>query len=260
MTVSFRAKTVAVALALATVGFVTVAHSQSAIGNFIWLSLNGNRVVASASGSATITVPASTDTLVGKATSDTLTNKTVDAEGTGNVLTVPFVWTPMVANCDQFGGAYSAWETTAVAGEFPALTCLSGSNGPVGVFDFEDTSTETIYNRVRWPADWTGTVDLVVHWLTAATTGNVVWQVQTACVADNESADPSWNAAQTITDAAKATGSRLNVATLSTVTVTGCAAGELFKLKLFRDPSHASDTIAATASLVDVALTYRRAL
>jgi hypothetical protein len=35
----------------------------------------------------TLTFPDATDTLVGKATTDTFTNKTIDADGTGNVIT-----------------------------------------------------------------------------------------------------------------------------------------------------------------------------
>ncbi len=58
-------------------------------------TLSGNTAVTLISGSGTltlnttgtVTVPNATDTLVGKATSDTLTNKTIDADGTGNVIT-----------------------------------------------------------------------------------------------------------------------------------------------------------------------------
>jgi hypothetical protein len=52
----------------------------------------------------------------------------------------------------------------------------------------------------------------------------------------------------------------LNDATLTGVTITGCAAGELLHLKVFRDPGHASDSLSATAKLVGVELTYRRSM
>ena len=49
-------------------------------GNF---NINGNNII----NTGTLTLPTSTDTLIGRATVDTLTNKTIDANGTGNVIT-----------------------------------------------------------------------------------------------------------------------------------------------------------------------------
>ena len=82
----------------------------------------------------------------------------------------------------------------------------------------------------------------------------------TTCVADAETNDPSFNTASTVTDAAKGTTLQTNDASISSVTVTGCAAGELMHIKVFRDSSHASDNLAATANLIGVEIKYRRAM
>ena len=77
---------------------------------------------------------------------------------------------------------------------------------------------------------------------------------------DAETDDPAFNTASTVTDTAKGTTNQTNDAAITTVTVTGCAAGELMHLKILRDAAHASDTLAATARLIGVELVIREAM
>lgn len=191
----------------------------------------------------------------------TLTNKTLNAESTGNVLTLPFVERWPLAICFDPNGTTDAYEDSGwSASATPLFHCRAGSNTFYATKDFADSATTKAYRHFLLPADWTGAIDLQFAWLTSATTGNVVWQVSTACSAAGETLDPSLNAANTVTDAAQGTTLFMNTAALTGITTTGCAAGEMLHLVVFRDASHASDTLAATAELIEVAMTYRRAM
>lgn len=235
-----------------------LAAAQSAIGNFVSLYLNGNRVIAT-SGTATVTVPNSTDTLVGKATTDTLTNKTLNVESTGNVVTVTRPLLFPVALC-QNATAVGLWSTPT--SNAAAFACNTGTNTQKGVLEFADDGATTLSAQAStWlPADFTGTVDARIRWYTAATSGNVVWSLATICVADAETSDPAFNTASTVTDAAKGTTLQDNDAAITGLTTTGCAAGELLYLKLSRDPAAGGDTLSATAVVRFVELMVRRAM
>jgi hypothetical protein len=150
----------------------------------------------------------------------------------------------------------------------PAVAaCVTGDNLQFGVAQFADGgSALSVQGNFYLPADWITGLVLVGKWRTSETSGSVVWQVQTACVADGETAGnggtggPSWNTASTATDAAKGTANQLNDFIVSSVTVTGCAAGEQLYFKFLRDPDHASDSLAATAELVSLTFAYRRTI
>lgn len=186
-------------------------------------------------------------------------NLKYDAEGTGNVLTLPFtVWIP-AARCDNATATSPQWSFPTSNPGVPA--CQTGSNTQFGTMDFADgASTLSAQTHVMLPSDWTGTIGVKLKWFTSATANSVVWQVASICVADAETSDPAFNTASTVTDTAKGTTLQQNDASISSLTVTGCAAGELMYLKVLRDPSHASDTLAATARLVGVEITYRRGI
>lgn len=258
-----QAVTVTVAAQTTGAAVLTIPDRAGSNGTFAF--------VAGDIGAATATTPSANDNDTSVATtayvqteltayaSDTvtLTNKTLDAEGTGNVVTIPRrIWLP-AAGCNN-ATAGSVWDLPT---SNPAVAaCVTGTNTQKGVLNFADSADLSAQITYKLPSTWTGTVDANIKWYTAATSGDVVWQIQTICVADAETDDPAFNTASTVTDTAKGTTLQTNDAAITTVTVTGCAASELMHVKIRRDSAHASDSLASTASLIGVELVIREAM
>lgn len=214
-------------------------------------------VISTISNTGTVTLFTATDTVVGKATTDTLTNKTLDCEGTGNICTIPKrLWFP-AAGCNN-ATAGPIWDLPTSSPAVPA--CVTGTNTQKGVLEFADSANLSAQTTYLLPSTFTGTIDAKIKWATTATSGDVVFQLATVCVADAETDDPSFNTASTVTDTAKGTTLQTNDASITGVTATGCAAGELLHLKLSRDSAHASDNLAATARVIGVELVIREAM
>jgi hypothetical protein len=152
------------------------------------------------------------------------------------------------------------WDTIATLAPTVACTAGTTNTGLIrGLASFSNSEISQMQNRIALPSDWTGAIDLKFRWQTSAITGSVVWQAASVCVADGDVNDAAWNAASTVTDAALGTTLWTNDASITGLTATGCAAGELLHLKIFRDPDHASDDLAATADLIGVEVVTRRA-
>jgi hypothetical protein len=196
---------------------------------------------------------------VSPSSAETLTNKTLDAEGTGNLITIPFTVFWPAAVCDT-GVPYQPLFNSISGATAPAINTAIGTNTTTSTLDFVDATMNQIWQTFRLPDDWVGAIDLKIFWKTASTTGNVVWQVQTQFVGDGGDFDAALNAAQTVTDAAQGVANRFNTATLSGLTLTNAAAGKWMWLRIFRDPAHVSDTIGGTASMLGVEMKYRRAM
>ena len=165
---------------------------------------------------------------------------------------------PFVAAVCQ--GAAASLGFSAPVTDPAVAACVAGSQTHFGVAQFANTNELSVQGHFPLPTDASGAIDLRGAWRTTATTGSVVWQIQTACVAGGQTVDPSWNAATTITDAALATTVRFNEFSSAAIDITGCAAGEEFFFRFLRDPAHASDTLAATAELISLTFVTRRAI
>lgn len=208
----------------------------------LWMSLDGAAVT----------------TVVGPATTDTFTNKTLDVEGNGNVVTLVNLIQMDAATCVAATAALN-WDDDPTLTE-PAAACISATSTTYGVADFDAATDEGFQTKFYLPADWSGAIDLDIIWQAAATSGDVVWAVQTGCVADGEVFSVSMNAVDNFTaDTAKGTANQANVASKTGITTTGCAAGELLFLRFLRNGDDAGDTMTGDARLVTVRVKMRRA-
>lgn len=223
-------------------GVQTVSHITAGTGVETALAANTN----------------ATDGIVTPNGTKTFTATTLDVEATGNVLTTVEELDLPAAGCNN-ATAGTFWNLfTSVQ---PTPICITGTNTQTAALEFPDTDGDyQMQTNWKLPATWSGAVDINFVWSTALTSGNVVLQYQTGCAANDESPDVTFNTVQTLTDAALGTANRLNTASATGITMTGCAAGEVFFLKVLRNRTHASDSLGAgTVRIHRATLTYRKA-
>lgn len=113
------------------------------------------------------------------------------------------------------------------------------------------------------PSDYDGgTLTAKFHWTANSTsTNSVVWTISGVAIGDDETLDVAPGTAQTVTDANKSTAYKLSISdATSAITLAGTPAADKYcRLLIGRDPTNGSDTLAATARLLKVVLTYTRA-
>src|SRR5262249_2193195 len=88
--------------------------------------------------------------------SPTFTNKTIDAEGTGNTITIPIVMYIPAAGCNNATASANFDLPTSNA---PTASCLTGTNQQQGTLDFGDSANSTAQTEFILPDDWTGNID-----------------------------------------------------------------------------------------------------
>lgn len=128
--------------------------------------------------------------------------------------------------------------------------------------DFTDSSTAYAEASVLMPSDYDGgTFTAKFAWRAAGTsTNSVVWQVEARSFGDAETLDQAFGTAVTVSDAHTATAQQVLIsAATSAVTAAGTpAGGELMHFRFARLPANGSDTLAQTALLIGVQISYTR--
>jgi len=138
----------------------------------------------------------------------------------------------------------------------PAVpTCLTGTNTQQATLDYADSANTFAEFSLMLPTGWVLGIDADLYWLVTASGGSnaVKWTVATGCEAVAESYDVAYNTAQTITTNV-GSNNNLTKSSQTSITTTGCAAGEEMHLKVGRDTT---DTFTGTARLKKVVLTMR---
>jgi hypothetical protein len=148
-------------------------------------------------------------------------------------------------------------------GSTPGQVEMATNLQNVAVQDFADGATALSADaHVTMPSDWdASTFTATFLWMVNSTsTNSVVWQIAARGYTDGQSLDQAFGTAVAVSDAGSGTANTVQKsAASSAVTAAGsAAAGGDLHLRIFRDPAHASDNLAATARLLGVVITYGR--
>lgn len=239
----------AVSLTADVTGTLPVANGGSGAATLTGI-LKGNGT--SAFSAATV----GTDYGTPDASTKTLTNTTLDAEATGNVLTIPVKISIPFGGCNN-ATAGPVWDlpTSSAA----SASCVTGTNIQKGVLTFADG--QSAQTTILLPSDWSGAIDvnLILAGGGSDTSGTVIPTIATACTATGGTTtdNPSFNAADNLSTITLATAAnRVWSSTKTSIATTGCSAGNLLHMKMGR----ATDTAASAAQYILLELTYRRAI
>lgn len=169
-------------------------------------------------------------------------------------------WSAMVRAAVCQGASTQAIFNLPNGATAATANCTTGTYQIRSYLEYIDASNHTAQAVFHLGDDYdsAGATVLDVYWSTSATTGNVVWSIQTACIGANENQDIAWNTAQTVTSAASASANYQVKGSLSSLTMTGCAVDETLFIKVDRDGTVGGDTIAATANLIALEIRWFR--
>lgn len=155
------------------------------------------------------------------------------------------------------------FDDIGVARKVPGVTLPeykeAGTNLVVASYSFADNATEAIQVQLGYvPAYGSGNITLKLVWYgDTATTGNVVWGAQIACItpeSDTQDAETkSWATENTVTDShLGTTAQRLHTASITISNLDSIATGDGLWLRVQRKGGDGSDTMSGDAQLTAI--------
>ena len=153
------------------------------------------------------------------------------------------------------GGTKTYAVLTPMTSQPPAANFATlDTRNSIAVLDFDTTTEEgTFWTAVMPEAASLGSGLIVkIHWMaTSATSGNCRWGAKFERMNTDEDAD-SFDTATEATSATNGTSGGITTTSITCTTIDSIAAGDPFRVWIYRDVSDAADTMAADAELVSV--------
>lgn len=153
------------------------------------------------------------------------------------------------------------WPTTDNGAAGPLKVEFDTNDIDFYFLDFADTVKLHGLAVFAMPSDWDGgTVTATFYWTANSTSTNpVLWGCAGRSYGDFEGIDQAVGSEATVQDALNGTANQVAIsAATGAITLTGAGASELVVIKVSRDPTSGSDTLAATARLIGVMIGYSR--
>lgn len=139
-----------------------------------------------------------------------------------------------------------------------SLIATSANHPDMFTLDFDASTAEYAQFSLRMPKAWNeSTITALCEWSHASTATNfgVVWGVQAVGLSDGDSIDAAFGTAQTVTDTGGAANTLYKTAETSAITIAGSPAElDTVYVRVYRDATNGSDTLAVDARLHGVAL------
>lgn len=153
-------------------------------------------------------------------------------------------------------------DAVPAASNYATFDAIAGTNFVVPCLDFDASTDESVYFFFNALDYASGNLTVQVQWYAdTASSGDVVWGAQLACITPNTDSQDietkAFGSANTATDShLGTTNQRLHSVDITLSNTDSIAAGDYCVLKIYRDADNGSDTMTGDASLCKVLVSY----